>query len=215
MQLEYVPPQYEAFRTERPDFSFCRVALWEKGLYWLLSAAGTCQARVSGKFQRDAKSASDYPAVGDYVLADFNGDTTIIRRVLPRTSVFLRKAAGVAVSEQVVAANIDKVQENRYAQQGKPQEMKDKDTDNQKTVIRYFLADNDVSRLRLPFWKRRRAVIEGNIAIVQTDFNQNPYFCRTSSIAGLRSQVVRHSSARAAASFSPPCIWLNLFKRLA
>lgn len=108
MRLEYVPARYEAFRTESPDLSLCRVSSREKGLYRLLGADGTCQARVSGKFQYDAKSASDYPAVGDYVLADLNSvDVAIIRRVLPRTSVFLRKAAGVAVSEQVVAANID------------------------------------------------------------------------------------------------------------
>ena len=109
MRLEYIPPRYKAFRMESSDLSLCRVALREKGLYWLLGAAGTRQARVSGKFQYDAKSASDYPAVGDYVLADLNDDTAIIRRVLPRTSVFLRKAAGVAVSEQLVAANIDTV----------------------------------------------------------------------------------------------------------
>ena len=109
MRLEYIPPRYKAFRMESSDLSLCRVALREKGLYWLLGAAGTRQARVSGKFQYDAKSASDYPAVGDYVLADLNDDTAVIRRVLPRTSVFLRKAAGVAVVEQVVAANIDVV----------------------------------------------------------------------------------------------------------
>ena len=109
MRLEYVPPRYEAFRTESPNLSLCRVALREKGLYWLLGADGTRQARVSGKFQHNAKSASDYPAVGDYVLADLNDDTAVIRRVLPRRSVFLRKAAGVTVSEQVVAANIDNV----------------------------------------------------------------------------------------------------------
>ena len=109
MRLEYVPARYEAFRVESPDLSLCRVASREKGLYWLLGADGTRQARVSGKFQHDAKSASDYPAVGDYVMADLNDDVAIIRRVLPRTSVFLRKAAGIAVSEQVIAANIDNV----------------------------------------------------------------------------------------------------------
>lgn len=110
MRLEYVPSQYGVFCTESPDLSLCRVALREKGLYWLLGVDGTRQARVSGKFQYDAKSVSDYPTVGDYILADLNGvDAAIIRRVLPRTSVFLRKAAGVAVSEQVVAANIDTV----------------------------------------------------------------------------------------------------------
>ena len=89
--------------------SLCRVASREKGLYRLLGATGTRQARVSGKFQYDAKSASDYPAVGDYVMEDLNDAAAVIRRVLPRTSVFLREAAGVAVSEQVVAANIDTV----------------------------------------------------------------------------------------------------------
>ena len=120
----------------------------------------------------------------------------------------LRERGGLSGGE------IGKVQENRHAQQDKPQEMKDKDTDNQNTVILYFLADNDVSRLRLPLLEEASSGDRGGYPIVQTDFNQNPYFCRTFSIAGLRGQVVRHSSARAAASSSPPCIWLNIFKRL-
>lgn len=37
------------------------------------------------------------------------GDAAIIHHVLPRKSVFLRKAAGAAISEQVVAANVDTV----------------------------------------------------------------------------------------------------------
>ena len=70
---------------------------------------GTHQAQVSGRFQYDAKTASDFPAVGDYVMAELSGDTAVIQVLLPRKSVFLRKAAGSAKTEQVVAANVDTV----------------------------------------------------------------------------------------------------------
>lgn len=68
------------------------------------------QAQVSGKFRYDAITVSDFPAVGDYVMADITGgDRAVIHNVLPRTSVFIRKAAGKSNTEQVVAANIDTV----------------------------------------------------------------------------------------------------------
>ena len=110
MYLEYIPDRYGVFRKEYPNLSFCRVTLQEKGLYQVISSEGAHQARVSGKFQYDAKTVSDYPAVGDYVMADLNDtDTTIIHTLLPRKSVFLRKAAGSGNIEHVVAANVDTV----------------------------------------------------------------------------------------------------------
>jgi len=108
--LKTIPPRYEAFLSEHPDLSFCRVIQQEKGLYQIVSPTGTRQARVSGKFQYDVKTVSDFPAVGDYVMADLSGvDTAVIHTVLPRKSVFLRKAAGSTKTEQVVAANVDTV----------------------------------------------------------------------------------------------------------
>ena len=63
---------------------------------------------MSGKLEYDVKTASDYPAVGDYVMANLNGgDMAVIHAVLPRKSVFLRKAAGSIKTEQVIAANVD------------------------------------------------------------------------------------------------------------
>ena len=110
MHLEYIPSRYDVFRSEYPDLSLCRVSLQEKGLYRIFSKEGVQQAQVSGKLQYNTKVVSDFPAVGDYVMADLNGgDTAIIHCVLPRTSIFLRKAAGRAKEEQVVAANIDTV----------------------------------------------------------------------------------------------------------
>ena len=43
------------------------------------------------------------------MLAELSGDTAVIHVLLPRKSVFLRKAAGTAKTEQVVAANVDTV----------------------------------------------------------------------------------------------------------
>ena len=79
-------------------------------MYRIFTSTGEQNALVSGKFQFDAQSVSDYPAVGDYVMADCaDPDTAIIHRVLPRRSLFVRKAAGTSKTEQVVAANIDTV----------------------------------------------------------------------------------------------------------
>ena len=110
MKLENIPPMYEAYRTEYPDLTVCRIALQEKGLYHVIDKNESKQAQVSGKFRYDAKTVSDFPAVGDYIMADVsNPDMAVIHNVLPRTSVFIRKAAGKTNTEQVVAANIDTV----------------------------------------------------------------------------------------------------------
>lgn len=78
-------------------------------MYRIISAEGDQLASVSGKFQHEAASPSDYPVVGDYVMAALNGGAAVINRVLPRKSLFLRKSAGTARMEQAVAANIDTV----------------------------------------------------------------------------------------------------------
>ncbi|MBQ9526035.1 MAG: ribosome small subunit-dependent GTPase A [Fretibacterium sp.] len=108
MNLTHIPDRYVALGAEYPGLALCRVSLQEKGLYHILSAEGEQPATVSGRFQYVAATVSDYPAVGDYVMADLNGgDTAVIHHVLPRKSVFLRRAAGAAKTEQVVAANVD------------------------------------------------------------------------------------------------------------
>lgn len=110
MKLENIPPMYEAYRAEYPDLTVCRIALQEKGLYHVIDKNGSRQAQVSGKFRYDAKTVSDFPAVGDYVIADVTDESmAVIHNVLPRSSVFIRKAAGKSNTEQVVAANIDTV----------------------------------------------------------------------------------------------------------
>jgi len=53
----------------------------------------------------------DYPAVGDWVAVELvaSGGPSRVASLLPRTSQFLRRAAGSANTEQVVAANVDTV----------------------------------------------------------------------------------------------------------
>lgn len=91
------------------DLTVSRVISQEKGMYRLVSAQGEKNGEVSGKFHYDVHTRSDYPAVGDFVMADWNehGGNAVIHHILPRKSCFIRKAAGDTKQEQVVAANID------------------------------------------------------------------------------------------------------------
>jgi ribosome biogenesis GTPase len=77
-------------------------------------------AVVSGRFRFAALAASDYPAVGDWVVLAPDGSAAgpdtpaVITEVIPRRSAFVRSAAdatrrtaGHLANEQVLAANVD------------------------------------------------------------------------------------------------------------
>ena len=88
-----------------------RVISPEKGIYKISSGAEIKATAVSGKYRYEVQTVSDYPAVGDYVLAEWPEDSSsaVITALYPRKSCFIRKAAGSGKQEQVVAANIDTV----------------------------------------------------------------------------------------------------------
>ena len=88
-----------------------RVISQEKDIYRISDGSSEKLATVSGKFRYEASSVSDYPAVGDYVIAAWpdDGSSAVIQSLFPRKSCFMRKAAGPGKREQVVAANIDTV----------------------------------------------------------------------------------------------------------
>jgi len=88
-----------------------RVIAQERELYRVVTEQGETWARVSGKYRYDAVNRSDFPAVGDFVLLDSYAEDggSVIHKLLPRKSVFIRRAAGTGREEQVVAANIDTV----------------------------------------------------------------------------------------------------------
>ena len=45
-----------------------------------------CMARVSGKFRYNVSAISEFPSIGDFVLAEhsFKDDVAVIHKVLPR-----------------------------------------------------------------------------------------------------------------------------------
>lgn len=104
--------QYEAMaKSNTEGYIASRVLSQEKGLYRIICDRGEYTAEVSGKFRYGAKTISDFPAVGDFVFVDIADENShaIIRSVMPRKSVFIRKASGTSGDEQVVASNIDTV----------------------------------------------------------------------------------------------------------
>lgn len=87
-----------------------RVVSQSRNLYTVQTDSGQLQAQVAGRFVNAAVGPEDYPAVGDWVQLREQGnaaDTGIVERLMPRTSVFMRKAAGKTSQLQVVAANVD------------------------------------------------------------------------------------------------------------
>lgn len=89
-----------------------RVIAQYKDLYKVATPNTDLMAEISGKLRYSSDLLSDYPAVGDFVMLDRESDqagNAIIHHILPRKSVFVRRAAGTSHDVQVVAANIDAV----------------------------------------------------------------------------------------------------------
>src|SRR5262245_22307937 len=88
-----------------------RVSLEHNHVYRVLTAKGEQLAEAAGKIKYEASGRHELPAVGDWVGVRLNphGGRSVIRTILPRRSVFSRRAAGRETTEQVVAANVDTV----------------------------------------------------------------------------------------------------------
>ncbi len=85
-----------------------RVVAQDGPILEVVSPRGIAYARPSGRLAfRIELRTTPVPAVGDYVEVD-SEQTTVVRDVLPRRSVFERKEAGRRTAAQVVCANIDR-----------------------------------------------------------------------------------------------------------
>jgi ribosome biogenesis GTPase / thiamine phosphate phosphatase len=87
---------------------FARVVEAQRGAY-RVSGDFDGWAEVSGRFRHEAASSGGYPSVGDWVVASADASSAVIHQVLPRKSALSRAAAGRAVEEQTIAANVDVV----------------------------------------------------------------------------------------------------------
>lgn len=98
------------FQGELAQLRTARVVEEQRRLY-RVSGDFDGLAEVSGRFRHEATSAADFPAVGDWVgvAAEPDADRGVIHRRFERRSAISRNAAGRAVNEQVLAANIDTV----------------------------------------------------------------------------------------------------------
>lgn len=80
-----------------------------KGHYSVATINGEYLAQPSGTFRHIATDREKLPAVGDWVGIELMPgiDRAIIHSLYPRKSKLSRKAAGRALKEQIVAANVD------------------------------------------------------------------------------------------------------------
>lgn len=87
-----------------------RVINEERNLYRLqFSNDKIVWSAISGKMQFNAFNRHDYPAVGDWVLAELpeNSERSIIHHVFKRKTVLARKQVGSASDIQILSTNID------------------------------------------------------------------------------------------------------------
>jgi ribosome biogenesis GTPase / thiamine phosphate phosphatase len=100
---------FEPFRSQ--GFSVMRIIRENREKYTASGESGDFECEISGKFRFNAQSKADFPAVGDWAAASVLPDDNkaVINAILPRKSVFSRKAAGQPSNEQIIAANIDTV----------------------------------------------------------------------------------------------------------
>ncbi len=105
-------PRFAQEATMYEGLFIARVTEQHRDRYKVIGAAGEYAAAVSGKLAYCAADGADFPAVGDWVMTDRQGDTAgtaVIHHILTRKSLFARKAAGTAAATQLIAANIDTV----------------------------------------------------------------------------------------------------------
>lgn len=89
-----------------------RVVNEEKNLYRIQYGIDkTIWSAISGKMLYEAMVRSDYPAVGDWVLAEFSpgSDRAVIRFIFKRKSALQRKKVGEVSEIQILATNVDYV----------------------------------------------------------------------------------------------------------
>jgi len=93
---------------DSPPSVVARIVEEQRGAY-RVSGDFDGWAEVSGKYRHQARATADFPAVGDWVCVTTGSERAVIHRRLERRSAISRKAAGRAVQEQVVAANVDTI----------------------------------------------------------------------------------------------------------
>src|SRR5206468_3160624 len=91
-----------------------RIVEEQRGLYQVAGEFDGA-AEVSGRYRHAARGAADFPTVGDWVAVRAQGsgqraeDRAVIEWRFERRSAISRAAAGTAIGEQVLCANVDTI----------------------------------------------------------------------------------------------------------
>jgi len=103
--------QLDRLAAAFPNFELARVTEQHRETYQVISASGPLPAEIPGKLRHELIVATDFPAVGDWVLITVAPDQqlALIQRVLPRQSVLERAAVGKTGAGQIIAANVDTI----------------------------------------------------------------------------------------------------------
>ncbi len=91
---------------------YARVAAVDRDrLLLLLDAEGPFRAALAGRFRLEEGQENVLPCVGDWVLAEKGaaGSVGVIQALCPRRTALRRRAAGIQVAFQMIAANVDAV----------------------------------------------------------------------------------------------------------
>ena len=87
-----------------------RISAVHRDQYCLYTNSGERKAEAIGALIYRAKSPSELPAVGDWVAVQSLGsEDGMVHAVLPRRTVFSRRAPGQREEEQILATNVDLV----------------------------------------------------------------------------------------------------------
>ena len=90
------------------DFEIGRIIRESKKKYVVKTELSNYNSQISGKLRHEAKSRSDYPAVGDWVaIKPMEKDQAIIHEILPRKTIIERQAIGRFGKKQTIATNVD------------------------------------------------------------------------------------------------------------
>jgi ribosome biogenesis GTPase / thiamine phosphate phosphatase len=95
--------------TKLIDHQIARVITVHKDSYTINNGKGDVSAEVTGKLIFRADSPLDYPATGDWVIAQYydKNSFAIISEIVRRKSVLKRKTSGKNIEFQLIATNID------------------------------------------------------------------------------------------------------------
>ena len=110
MNLERLGATSQLRASLAPGLSLARVTISNRDRYRLIVDAGEVDAEPSGGLWYGAATRAAMPVVGDWVGARMiNREQAIVEAVLPRRTLFARRAAGRREDQQPLAANIDLV----------------------------------------------------------------------------------------------------------